>query len=262
MISGISQASVNILKSGQDLQKAITKAAAIEAIPKRLLALTNPVKSAVVTLNDEFATLISYLKEGGATAAQFAEAQNLYDLSRAEAIKQATSQAASAIDQFLKDMIGGSSSPLNKATIYDNAAADLEKFKSDISSGKVIDQNELLTAARNFQDASRSLNGSSTAFFDDFEALRALLSKARDNAGIGGDVTTLPASPFASDSTVADAIAALKSGSIAATQSQTDTLGAKLDLIADGIFALSGATLESFGATNAASLLPSFNRNF
>lgn len=227
-IKGISGASQRILQSGQDLQRAINKALVIESIPKRLLQITDPVRYAVTTLNDEFSKMIAYLKEGGATAEQFADAQKLYDLERQRAIEQATNQAAAQINQFLKDMVGGSSSPLNKRTTYENASKDLTAFKSDIAAGKMVDQNELLSAARNFQDASRALNGSSKSFFDDFDMLRGLLEKARDNAGIT-DVTTLPASPFANDASVQSAIASLQSSQVSATQAQTDAINGKLD---------------------------------
>lgn len=236
---GISQAAQNILRSGKDLQTAVEKAALIESIPRRLLQRLDPVRYAVEELNKEYVRTIAVLKEGGATAAQFADAQKLYELERADAIKQATAQAASAIDQFLKDMVGGSNSPLNKLDTYQNAATALNAFKADIAGGKIVDQNDLLSAARNFEDASRNLNGSSEAFFADFNALRDLLTKARDNAGIT-NVTTLPASPFSQDASVEAAIASLNQSNVAATRDQTSQIvGAINELL--GFFQSAGA---------------------
>jgi tape measure domain-containing protein len=260
VIDGISNASKNILASGQDLTKALNKALAIEAIPKRLLQLTDPVKYAVTNLNEEFTKLIGYLKEGGASAEQFAQAQQLYDLERAAAIKQATTAASTAIDDFLKNMVGSSSSPLNKRTTYGNAQSELDKFKADIASGKVVDQDQLLAAARNFQDASRTLFGSSQEFFTDFEDLRSLLTKARDNAGVSTtNVTTLPASPFSSDSSAASAIAALANQSKAASETSTSAIVAAVnnvsstvELLADAVGGNSGYSQSSIG------LLPGF----
>jgi tape measure domain-containing protein len=260
VIAGISDASKKILASGQDLTKALNKALVIESIPKRLLQLTDPVKYAVSNLNDEFTKMISYLKEGGATAEQFADAQKLYDLERAEAIKQATNQAASAIDDFLKNMVGGSASPLNKRTTYDNAASELDKFKSDIASGKTVDQNDLLSAARNFQDASRSIFGSSQSFFNDFNDLRALLTKARDNAGIT-DVTNLPASPFGSastDSGLTSALSSLRDANTRATADSTDALISKLGEVVTAIQAGSYGGSDRERISNAISSLPGF----
>lgn len=255
VVDGISSASKAILASGQDLTIALKKATAIESIPKRLLQLTDPVKYAVSTLNDEFKQLIGYLTEGGASAQQFADAQKLYDLERTKAIESASTQAADQITQFLKDLVGGSSSPLNKATIYENAAADLNAFKKDITSGKTVDQSDLLSAARSFQDASRSLNGSSQSFFDDFDMLRGLLEQARTNAGVT-TVTTLPASPFAETSVQAT----LDSLAAKATTDQTSTLVDSLDAVRAEIANL-GAGLSykaSYGYESSIGLLPGF----
>lgn len=250
VIGGVSAASAKILKSGQDLTKALNKALAIESIPKRLLARTDPVRFAVQTLNDEFTKLISYLKEGSATTAQFADAQKLYELERADAITQASAQASKAIQSFLDDMTGGSSSPLNKRTVYANASDKLNAFRGDIAAGKKVSEDDLLTASRAFQEASRALFGSGQQFFSDFDGLFALLSKARDNVGTttGG---TLPASPFQTDSQVAAMLGQLNG----ATQSQTDILAGKLDQLI-GVFE-SGYVPALYGS-GAIAALPGF----
>jgi len=227
VVRGISAASQRILASGKDLQKQLQKAVLIESIPKRLMAITDPVRFAVTELNEEFAQMLAALKEGGATAKQYAEMAALYELERGKAIEAATQQASSAITAFLDEMMGGSSSPLNKRTVYQNASDKLNTFKSDIASGKVVDQNALLNAAQNFQEASRNLFGSGADFFADFNSLKDLLTKARDNAGGAGNVTNLPGSPFANDTTVQNAIASLAG----ATNSQTGTLNGTLQQI-------------------------------
>lgn len=224
-ITGITEASKNILKSGQNLQTALTKATAIESIGKRLLAKTNPMKYAVEQVNQEFTKLIAYLKEGGASAAQFADAQKLYDLDRADAIKQATQQSVAALQQYMDEMKGGNSSPFNKLTVYENAAAKLAAFRGDIAAGKVVDQHELLNASKNFQDASQKLYGSSESFFQDFNDLFALLAKAKDNA-LGTGNTDLPGSPFAT-ADMSTYLTQLNQ----TTSDQTLVLGAKLDAI-------------------------------
>lgn len=263
VIGGISAASSKILASGQDLQRALTKATAIESIPKRLLALTDPVRSAVTDLNSEFAKLISYLNEGGATAQQFADAQKLYELERANAIKSATQQASDAIDTFIKNMVGGSQSPLNKRDTYANASSQLNAFRSDIASGKAVDQDKLLAAANNFQDASRNLYGSSQSFFDDFDALKALLEKARsNNATPTTDPANLPGSPFDFDAGVQAALASIANTGAKATQDQTAVLAAKLDTLTDAVLNTGnggGAYGERIGSgVSPISLLPSF----
>lgn len=252
-IKGIRETTQRILKSGQDLDRALRKAVSFEQVFKDLKARADPVGAAVDEVNRKFESLKKIFLDAGASAQEFADLTKLYELERADAIKSATQQASDAIDQFLKDMVGGSSSPLNKRTTYENAAAELNKFKADIAAGKLVDQNELLSAARNFQDASRNLNGSSSGFFADFEALRSLLTKARDNAN-PTSIDSLPGSPLANDPAVQARLAELTQGQIDATNTQTQILSGQLaDLI--NIFETRS---YGMGDTSAISLLPGF----
>ncbi len=236
VVTGISQASQRILKSGQDLQRAIEKALLIESVPKRLLAMTDPVRAAVTDLNTEFQHIIDALNEGGATAEQYAQAQQLYDLERARTIAEAQKAASSAIQNYLDEMNAGSSSPLNKATVYQNAKGNLDKLNADVQAGKFVDQDDLVQAAKNFQDASRGLFGSSQDFFTDFDMLEAILRKAVVNTGVidSSGSGTLPGSPFTSQA-VQDAIGNGASAQIGAINNQTDTLNETLQAILSAI---------------------------
>ena len=243
-IQGISEASKRILREGKDLQKAIEKAVAIESIPKRLKAIKDPVGFAIDELNREFAQLISYLKEGGATAEQFSQAQELYDLERAQAIEEASRNAVSAIEQFMEDMISSSSSPLNKRTVYDNAQSTLAELADRVNRGEAVDQNALVSAAGNFQEASRNLFGSSQAFFDDFNMLFSLLGAARDNISDttldeNGQPNVAP-SPFDSDPSVRALIDQFR-GLDTAIGDQTGALTDVLRDIRDGVWNLGGS---------------------
>lgn len=252
-IKGIRDTTQRILKSGQDLDRALRKAVSFEQVFKDLKARTDPVASAVDDVNRKFEELKQIFIDAGASAQEFADLTKLYEFERADAIKSATQQASDAIDQFLKDLAGGSSSPLNKRTTYENAAAELDKFKADIASGKLVDQNDLLSAARNFQDASRNLNGSSGSFFADFEALRSLLTKARDNAN-PTSIEGLPGSPLANDPAVQAKLAELTQGQIDATNTQTQILSGQLADLIDIFDAQSNGQAD----TSAISLLPGF----
>lgn len=250
-IRGISAASQKILSSGQDLQRALSKALLIESIPKRLLAMTDPVRAAVNDLNEEFEKIIAALNEGGGTAQQYADAQKLYDLSRVKTIEEAQKSATSAIDAYLKDMLAGSNSPLNKATVYRNASTDLDALAKEVRAGNAVSEQDLLAAATKFQEASRAKNGSSQAFFSDFEMLQSLLIQARNNAGAaaGGNTTELPGSPFSSSKAVQDAIASSSNAGVRATQDQTAALLAKNDQLI--------AAIEKLGSGGGSSSGPS-----
>ena len=232
VLSGISAASQRILKSGQDLNKAIQKALLIESIPKRLLAATDPVRAAVNDLNEQYSQLIAALNEGGASAQQYADAQKLYDIDRAKTIADATKSATSAIDDYLKSRLSGSSSPLNKFTVYQNASKDLSTAQSDFKAGKIDDQ-ALVAAAQKFEDASGALNGRNSSFFSDFDMLTKLLTDAKASKSVlpGVSNTDLPGSPFANDSGVQAALSASTTATVKATQDQTVVLGSKLDAV-------------------------------
>ena len=254
-IKGIREGTKRLLKSGSDLNRALSRAVSFEQVFKDLKARTDPVGAAVDQVNAKFETLIGIFKDAGASAQEYADLQKLYDYERADAIKAATDSAIGAIDQFIKDATGGSNSPLNKRTTYENAQSELAKYKDQILSGKTVDSNDLLSAARNFQDASRNLYGSSSSFFSDFNGLLDLLKQARDNAAGTSNLTTLPPSPLASDPTVQAKLAELSQRQIDVTQSQTDILGDKLDRLADLLGGGYGAN-DNGGASLG--LLPGF----
>jgi tape measure domain-containing protein len=233
VITGISAASQRILQSGQDLQAALEKATIIESIPRRLLAKTDPVRAAVQDLNREFERMIRILKEAGATDQQFSDAAALYAYERAAAIEAASQQAGRAIEEFLTNLRSGSDSPFSKRTTFLNAQADLLKFESDINSGKRVDEDALLSAARNFEEATSRLDGRGINYFDNLQFLTDLLTRARANtATSGGD---LPASPFEGDAAVRDAIARAANGQVEATNNQTNVLSGGLQDIVDAI---------------------------
>lgn len=236
ILSGISQASQNILRSGQDLQKAISKALLIESIPKRLLAATDPVRAAVEDLNKQYGDLIAALNEGGATAQQYADAQKLYEIDRAKALADAQKAATGAIDAYLKEINGGSSSPLNKRTVYENASADFNKYAADIRAGKTVDQEDFVAAAQKFQDASRALNGSSSSFFSDFDTLRNLLTQAKTNSGVidSSGNSNLPGSPFQTPA-IQSIITQGSAAAVRATQDQTAAILAGLGSVVAAI---------------------------
>ena len=201
-IQGITAVQQRLLQKGGDLDAQLNKAIAVGNIPRRLKQLKDPVGFAIDELNREFERLIAYLKEGGASAADFAEAEELYNLERQRALEQATNAAKSTIQAFIDDLLGGSQSPLNRRTVYENAREQLDRFTSDIQAGKTVDENALLDAARNFQEASRALYGSSGSFFDDFNFLIGLLQQAQSNFDSSASTddpngrTDLPPSPF------------------------------------------------------------------
>lgn len=208
VISGISDAAMRILQSGQQLEKAIDKAVSIESIPKLLKARLDPLGAALDETDKKFADLAKTLQEGGASADQIAQARQLWQLEREDTIKQ-IGQASQGLKDFLQALKVGSDSPLSlrdqeaaaKAAFapYEaqiaaaqqargavdaldakraagGAVSDAE-YKAAVEAAAVaaskIDQQKFQEAASVFLSIERQLNGTTEEFFKFFDRINA-----------------------------------------------------------------------------------------
>ncbi|MES2903273.1 MAG: tape measure protein [Pseudomonadota bacterium] len=217
-IQGIREGTQRILKAGKDLDEAIEKAVKFEGVFKALKRIKDPVGAAIDDVNKKFVDLIGIFKEAQASAAEWADLEELYGYERAEAIKEATANAVSQIDDFIKGITSGPESPLSRRTVYENAKAEVEKFRGDLAAGKPVDQDALIAALENYQSASETLNGSREQFYKDFADILALANQAKANVPQPGTGTgTLPPSPF-------DALPAIAERNIVIAQAQLTVL--------------------------------------
>lgn len=210
VVEGISKASQNILASGQDLQSAINKALMIEAVPRDLKAMLDPVGAAIDALNLKWKHTVDALKEGGATAEQMADAERLYNL-QLQQTKNSTNAASQTLKDFIISLKMGSSSPYSLRDQEATAQAQLQPFLDQISAGQSVDQDKYRSAAQAYLDIERELYGSTQAYFDALDTIQASTNKAI--AAIDNVTGLNPAveSPFAkatADSTSATATAA------------------------------------------------------
>lgn len=222
-IAGISQASLKILSSGQDLQRALNKALSIEAIPKQLKAYLDPVGAAIDEVNRKYKKLVDALDEGGASAEQRAQAEQLYNLELADT-KSKTATASAALKSFLNDLKVGSNSPFSLRDQEATARAQLSPYLAQIDAGAAIDQAKFEEAARAFLDVNRQLFGSTNAYFDALALVQDATNKAI--AGIDNVKSVAPdvANPFAkstADSAAATAAGVQTTNEILAQVSQT-----------------------------------------
>ena len=256
VISGISQASINILKSGQDLQTAITKATAIESIPKTLKGILDPVGEAIDQLNEQFNTYMADLKEGGATTEQIAQAQQLYNLQLGQ-IKASTASASATLKDFLQSLKVGSDSPLSLRDQEGSAKAALQPYLDSITAGQTIDQSKYQDAAQAFLDIERQLYGSTDAYFQQFDAIQAATTKA---------IATIDnATPIASPANASDPFASATATATQATATSTQTT-AEILAQQTGVLTAQGQTLQQILAALSANgnsfASGSQNRNF
>lgn len=212
-IKGISDAAQRILKSGQDIEVALEKAASIEAIPKLLRARLDPLGAALDEIDTKFAKLAETLREGGGSAEQIAQARQLWELERADAIAE-IGQASSVLRDYLKTLRIGADSPLSLRTQATEAEAAMAPYVAQINAAEAakakydqlvaskagggsvsdadlkaakdaataaaaaIDQNGFRDSAALFLDVSRQLGGSTKSFFDQFDRIQGLTNSA------------------------------------------------------------------------------------
>ena len=223
VLSGISAAAQRILKSGQDIDRALSKALSIEAIPKDLKAMLDPVGAALDSLNTKWKATKAALDEGGASAEQYAQAERLYKL-QLDQVKASTASASQGLKDFLLTLKVGSASPLSLRDQEATAKAALQPFLDTIAGGGNVDQSKYQSAAQSFLDIERQLYGSTQAFFDQFDAIQAATNRAIDAIDNAVPITPAVTDPFVkatADSTAATATGVTTSNELLAQVSDT-----------------------------------------
>lgn len=214
VLQGISDAAQRILQnSGDDIEGALEKALMIEELPKRLKARLDPLGAALDEVDAKFKRLAEVLQEGGASAEQIAQARQLWELERADAIKEIGAASATLRD-YLKTLRIGADSPLSLRTQALEAEAAMAPFidqirkaedakakyeqlsaskaaggavsDADLKAAKdaataaaaAIDQSGFRDSAALFLDVARQLGGSTKSFFDQFDRIQGLTNNA------------------------------------------------------------------------------------
>ena len=202
-IQGITQAAQNILKAGGDLQKAIEKAALVQSIPKQLKQMTDPVGYAIDELNREFAKVVDALKLGSASAAEYADAEKLYNLKRAEAIRQASEQVMGSLKSLYEDLTVG-----NEAfSLRDRLTGAYSKYNplaERVAAGDSTAYGDFADAARTLLDLERQLNGSQGGYFSLLQSVTALSKSEMDRQQAMIDAASSSANPFSSNAIAAN----------------------------------------------------------
>lgn len=206
-IKGISDASQRILASGKDLESAINKAVLIEAVPRNLKKLLDPVGAAIDDLNRDFKKTVDALKEGGASAEQMAQAQQLYNL-QLDQVKASNASASQTLKDFQSSLKLGSNSPYSLRDQEQEALKKLQPFLDQIALGKSIDQSAYQAAANTAIDIERQIYGSTKQFFDFLDLIQGATNKAISSIDNAVPVSPAVESPFASATATSSATTA------------------------------------------------------
>lgn len=240
-IKGISDAAQRILKSGQDLDKALQKAVDIESIPKLLKARLDPLGAALEAVDDKFSKLAATLKEGGASAEQIADARKLWQLEREDTLNQ-IGQASAGLKDFLSGLKAGSASPFSLRDQEKAAREALAPFQAKIAAGQTIDVDAFTQAADTFLSVERGIYGSTGPFFEALAQVSQLTEQAIAKIDAQTSGTGAAKDPFAEMTATAAQATATN------TQSAAQILEQQTQMLADIRNALAGGGIPANAA--------------
>lgn len=205
--TGLSQTVVNALRNAGTLEQGLDDAVLIQSVAKRLAQIDDPVGAAIDALNDEFEDLRDTLIKNGATVAELADAERLYNEERANLLEA----SIATLKEFQSSLNVGSGSPLSLTDQQAAAQKAFAAFESDILAGRDIDQAAYTQAAQDLLDVTRQIDGGTAGFFAQFDRVQSLTAKAISDLE---NVSAIREGPFAqktaeSTAATADSTAAL-----------------------------------------------------
>lgn len=221
-IQGVSATIAKILKGATEatFEKDLEDAVLLGSIPKALKALKDPVGAEIDALNDEFKRIDDLLDKHGGTLEEYAQAEELYQLKRAEIIKQGNDSALKAMRDYLFELRGGTGSPLSPQLRYQTTRQELDRLDAIRASGGSVDFADYRSVADAFLSASRDMQGSSLGFFND---MRRVTQSVQDwSEGLAGAPSVVPTYPTVDIAPVVNA-----------TNTQTNVVGGLLGDIRD-----------------------------
>lgn len=216
VLTGLRAGTEALLRNADDLEAGLAKALKFEAVFKDLAALKNPMQFALDELTAEFDALRKIFAEAGATAAEYAQLEELLTLKREEAIERAQKDAIDKISERreleirILELLGreqdaltasrelelaglkGTLKPLQsmiyqledaRAIIakFEPLAADLRAFKQEIIGGQTSDS--FASIAKQFREvAALAKDGDAGALGKLRGSATEFLDAAKDNA--------------------------------------------------------------------------------
>ncbi|QZP06794.1 peptidoglycan DD-metalloendopeptidase family protein [Caenibius sp. WL] len=178
-LMGLRATTQALLQMGDDIEAQIQKALDFENVFTELKRIKNPVGAAIDEINKEFERLIKIFGEAGATAQEWAQLEELYGIKRAEAIKAATEAMVSSL-QDLYDFLSFGDSGLSLRDRDKELRTRYAGLKSRVEAGDTTAFDEYSKVGRELLDVERQLYGSTQAYFELHEEMRATTQAALD----------------------------------------------------------------------------------
>jgi hypothetical protein len=242
IIAGLSAAEQRLLKAGDDIEKALRDVLDFRAVFDRLKAIKDPVGAQIDDLNDEFKGLVDLFTKAGASAAEFAQLEELYGIERANLIREATEQVAGSLKSLLSDLnIGDSGLSLRERRA--NAQTEYDALAARVRGGDTTAFDDFAASARQLLELERTIFGSQAEYFQRFDEVRALTQGALTNQQALIDTAANRDNPFGTTGTTPS-----NAPLIAAIDGQTNAVVSQLTAMNDNMATLIQLQLAGGGA--------------
>lgn len=179
VISGLRASTQRLLQQGKDIDSALQKALDFESVFARLKEYRDPVGAALDTLDKEFMRLKGIFAEAGASAAEYADLEELYGLERNKAIMEAAGRLTASLKSLYDDLtIGDNGRSLRDRLSAAQAAYD--PLKARVQAGDTSAYDAFAEAARSLLDIRREFSGSQTPYFNLLDEITQLTKQRID----------------------------------------------------------------------------------
>lgn len=195
VIAGIKASEQRLLQAGKTLEDGLRDVLDFRNVFDRLKEIRDPVGFAVERLNREFERLIDLFERAGASAEEFADLRDLYDLERARAIEEANNRVIGSLRALLNELTIGNSG-LSLRSRQQNALTQFDALAARVAAGDTTAFDDFADISKQLLDIERQLFGSTQSYFDRLAQITALTERAvADQTNITSIASAQP-SPF------------------------------------------------------------------
>lgn len=195
VIAGIKASEQRLLQAGKTLEDGLRDILDFRNVFDRLKEIRDPVGFAVERLNREFERLIDLFERAGASAEEFADLRDLYDLERARAIEEANNRIVGSLRGLLGDLTIGNSG-LSLRSRQQNALTQFDALAARVAAGDTTAFDDFADISKQLLDIERQLFGSTQSYFDRLAQITALTERAVADQTNITSIASAQGSPF------------------------------------------------------------------
>lgn len=195
VIAGIKASEQRLLRAGKTIEDGLRDVLDFRGVFDRLREIRDPVGFAVERLNREFERLIDLFNRAGASAEEFQDLRDLYDLERARAIEEASNRVIGSLRSLLNELTIGNSG-LSLRSRQQNALAQFDGLAARVAAGDTSAFDDFADISKQLLDIERQLFGSTQSYFDRLAQITALTEKAVSDQTNITSIASAQGSPF------------------------------------------------------------------